>query len=109
MQARYGLPAARAIARCAARAIQSRSNPLSSLENRARRFRSAKVSPGWQHVQQAAAGTTQVAGSVTDVSRGAAETGSASSQVLSSAQSLANDSNRLKLELGKFLATVRAA
>jgi methyl-accepting chemotaxis protein len=43
------------------------------------------------------------------VSRGAAETGSASAQVLSSAPSLANDSNRLKLEMAKFLATVRAA
>jgi hypothetical protein len=37
------------------------------------------------------------------------ETGSASSQVLSSAQSLSTESNRLKLEVGKFLATVRAA
>jgi methyl-accepting chemotaxis protein len=62
-----------------------------------------------RNVQQAAAGTTQVAGNITDVSRGAAETGSASAQVLSSAQSLAGDSNRLKLELGKFLATVRVA
>jgi hypothetical protein len=43
------------------------------------------------------------------VNRGAAETGSASSQVLSSAQSLATESNRLKHEMGKFLATVRAA
>jgi methyl-accepting chemotaxis protein len=60
-------------------------------------------------VQQAAAGTTRVANNITDVNRGAAETGSASSQVLSSARSLANDSNRLKLELNKFLATVRAA
>ena len=62
-----------------------------------------------RNVQQAASGTTQVASNITDVSRGAAETGSASSQVLSSAQSLANESNRLKLEMGKFLATVRAA
>ena len=38
-----------------------------------------------------------------------AETGSASSQVLSAAQSLSSDSNRLKLEVGKFLNTVRAA
>ena len=66
----------------------------------------AAVSAG---VQQAAAGTTQVAGNITDVNRGAAETGAASSQVLSSAQSLANESNRLKLEVQKFLATVRAA
>ena len=40
---------------------------------------------------------------ITDVQRGASETGSASSQVLSAAQSLSGDSNRLKLEVGKFL------
>jgi methyl-accepting chemotaxis protein len=62
-----------------------------------------------RNVQQAAAGTTEVASNITDVNRGAAETGVASSQVLSSAQSLANESNRLKLEVNKFLATVRAA
>jgi methyl-accepting chemotaxis protein len=62
-----------------------------------------------RNVQQAAHGTTEVAGSITEVSRGAAETGSASAQVLSSAKSLADESNRLKLEMGKFLATVRAA
>ena len=62
-----------------------------------------------RNVQQAAAGTTQVASNITDVNRGAAETGSASAQVLSSAQSLANESNRLKLEMGKFLESVRAA
>ncbi|CAL8971927.1 hypothetical protein RHODGE_RHODGE_02439 [Rhodoplanes serenus] len=37
-----------------------------------------------------------------------AETGSASSQVLASAQSLSGESNRLKLELSKFLSTVHA-
>jgi len=62
-----------------------------------------------RNVQQAAAGTTQVATSITNVNRGAAETGSASAQVLSSAQELANEGNRLKLEMDKFLATVRAA
>ena len=62
-----------------------------------------------RNVQQAASGTTEVASTITSVSRGAAETGSASSQVLSSAQSLAHESNRLKLEMGKFLDTVRAA
>lgn len=46
---------------------------------------------------------------ITNASRGAAETGSASSQVLSSARSLANESNRLELEMSKFVATVRAA
>jgi methyl-accepting chemotaxis protein len=62
-----------------------------------------------RNVQQAAQGTQQVSFHITDVQRGAGETGSASSQVLSAAQSLSGDSNRLKLELGKFLNTVRAA
>ena len=44
-----------------------------------------------------------------DVQRGASETGSASSQVLAAAQSLSGDSNRLKLEVGRFLDSVRAA
>jgi methyl-accepting chemotaxis protein len=62
-----------------------------------------------RNVQQAAQGTMQVSSHITDVQRGASETGSASSQVLSAAQSLSSDSNRLKLEVGKFLNSVRAA
>ena len=62
-----------------------------------------------RNVQQAAEGTQQVSSNITDVQRGASETGSASAQVLSAAQSLSGDSNRLKLEVGKFLTTVRAA
>ncbi|MBR1179902.1 HAMP domain-containing protein [Bradyrhizobium sp. KB893862 SZCCT0404] len=62
-----------------------------------------------RNVQQAAEGTHQVSSNITDVQRGASETGSASAQVLSAAQSLSGDSNRLKLEVGKFLGTVRAA
>jgi len=62
-----------------------------------------------RNVQQAAQGTQQVSSNITDVQRGASETGSASAQVLSAAKSLSSDSNRLKLEVGKFLNTVRAA
>jgi methyl-accepting chemotaxis protein len=62
-----------------------------------------------RNVQQAAQGTQQVSSNITDVQRGASETGSASSQVLSAAKSLSSDSNRLKLEVSKFLDTVRAA
>ncbi|BAR60109.1 aerotaxis receptor [Bradyrhizobium diazoefficiens] len=62
-----------------------------------------------RNVQQAANGTQQVSSNVGDVQRGASETGSASSQVLSAAQMLSRDSNRLKLEVGKFLNSVRAA
>jgi methyl-accepting chemotaxis protein len=62
-----------------------------------------------RNVAQAAQGTQLVSSNITDVQRGASETGSASSQVLSAAQMLSGDSNRLKLEVGKFLGTVRAA
>jgi methyl-accepting chemotaxis protein len=62
-----------------------------------------------RNVQQAAQGTQQVSSNVIDVQRGATETGSASSQVLSAAQTLSSDSNRLRLEVGKFLNNVRAA
>jgi methyl-accepting chemotaxis protein len=43
-------------------------------------------------VQQAAQGTHQVSSNITDVQRGASETGSASSQVLLAAQTLCGDS-----------------
>ncbi|MDB5601290.1 MAG: putative methyl-accepting chemotaxis receptor/sensory transducer [Xanthobacteraceae bacterium] len=62
-----------------------------------------------RNVGQAAKGTAQVAENITEVNRGASATGSASSQVLSSAQSLSKESNHLKLEVDKFLNTVRAA
>ena len=62
-----------------------------------------------RNVQQAAQGTQEVSSNITDVQRGASETGTASSQVLSAAQSLSSESNRLKLEVGKFLSTVRVA
>ncbi|UWU70977.1 methyl-accepting chemotaxis protein [Bradyrhizobium sp. NC92] len=62
-----------------------------------------------RNVQQAATGTHQVSSNITDVQRGASETGSASTQVLAAAQSLSSDSSRLKLEVSKFLGTVRAA
>jgi methyl-accepting chemotaxis protein len=62
-----------------------------------------------RNVQQAAQGTQQVSSNVSDVQHGASETGSASAQVLSAAQMLSRDSNRLKLEVGRFLGSVRAA
>jgi methyl-accepting chemotaxis protein len=62
-----------------------------------------------RNVQQAASLSGEVANSITDVSRGAGETGAASGQVLSAAQMLSTDSTRLKTEVEKFLANVRAA
>jgi methyl-accepting chemotaxis protein len=60
-------------------------------------------------VQQAAHGTTQLATNIEEVSRGTDDAGSASAEVLSSARLLSGESHRLKLEMEKFLATVRAA
>jgi methyl-accepting chemotaxis protein len=62
-----------------------------------------------RNVQQAASRTAQVASNITEVNRGASETGSASAQVLSSAQGLSTESVRLKSEVEKFIARVRAA
>jgi methyl-accepting chemotaxis protein len=62
-----------------------------------------------RNVQQAAQGTQQVSVNIIDVKRGASEAGSASSEVLTAAESLSRDSNRLKLEVGRFLDTVREA
>jgi hypothetical protein len=50
-----------------------------------------------------------VSANITDVQHGASQTGTASSQVLSAAKSLSSESNRLKLEVAKFLYTVGAA
>ena len=62
-----------------------------------------------RNVQQAAQGTSQVASNIGDVARGASETGLASGQVLTSARALSNEGARLKTEVDRFLATVRAA
>jgi methyl-accepting chemotaxis protein len=62
-----------------------------------------------RNVQQAAEGATQVAGSIADVNRGAEKTGLESEQVHGFARSLLSESNHLKLEVEKFLRTIRAA
>jgi methyl-accepting chemotaxis protein len=62
-----------------------------------------------KNVQRAAEGTSKVEASISDVQRGASEAGGASSEVLSAAQSLSGESNRLKHEVTKFMNSVRAA
>ncbi|QDM25175.1 hypothetical protein FNL56_02685 [Tardiphaga sp. vice304] len=62
-----------------------------------------------RNVQQAAQGTHMVSSNIGDIQRGAGDTGSASAQVLSAAQSLSGESGRLRTEVAKFLSTVRAA
>ncbi len=62
-----------------------------------------------RNVQSVAQGTQEVAGSITEVNRGAGETGAASGEVLNSAQTLSVESTRLRQELDRFMATIRAA
>ncbi|RTL55314.1 MAG: methyl-accepting chemotaxis protein [Bradyrhizobiaceae bacterium] len=62
-----------------------------------------------RNVRQAAELSAQVAINIDDVNRGNSETGAASSQVFSAAQSLAKESSHLELEVQKFIAAIRAA
>jgi methyl-accepting chemotaxis protein len=62
-----------------------------------------------RNVQRAALGTLQVSSNIMDMKRGASETGSASSQVFSAAQSLSSESYRLKADVATFLNSVRRA
>jgi methyl-accepting chemotaxis protein len=60
-------------------------------------------------VHQAAMGASEVSSHIGEVNRGASDTGTAASQVHSSALALLGESNRLTAEVEQFLATVRAA
>ena len=62
-----------------------------------------------RNVLQAAQGTQEVTVTIAGVSEAAASTGSAAAQVLASAEVLNDNSDRLRREVGDFLATVRAA
>ncbi|MDB5516638.1 MAG: methyl-accepting chemotaxis sensory transducer [Tardiphaga sp.] len=62
-----------------------------------------------QSVQNVAQGTQEVSTNITEVNRGATETGSASEEVLNSAQTLSSESARLRAELDRFMANIRAA
>jgi methyl-accepting chemotaxis protein len=60
-------------------------------------------------VQNVAQGTHEAAANIMQVNRGATETGSASEEVLNSAKTLSSESARLREELDRFMANIRAA
>ena len=60
-------------------------------------------------VQNVAEGTGEAAVNIMEVNRGAAETGSASANVLEAARSLSAESVRLREELNRFMSNIRAA
>jgi len=62
-----------------------------------------------RNVQEAAQGTGQVSSNIVGVNQAAAETGAASSQVLASAHELGKQAETLRVDVGKFLANIRAA
>jgi len=60
-------------------------------------------------VQNVAQGTQEAAANIMRVNRGATETGEASENVLNSARALSTESTRLREELDRFMANIRAA
>jgi methyl-accepting chemotaxis protein len=62
-----------------------------------------------RNVQNVAQGTEEAAANIMQVNRGATETGSASEEVLNSAKTLSTESTRLREELDRFMANIRAA
>ncbi|MCJ2084641.1 methyl-accepting chemotaxis protein [Methylobacterium sp. E-005] len=62
-----------------------------------------------RNVSQAAMGTGEVTSNIAGVAGAAEETGAAASQVLGAASELSRQSEYLAAEVGRFLATVRAA
>jgi methyl-accepting chemotaxis protein len=61
------------------------------------------------NVENAIRTTSRVAANIGEVNKAAGETGTASGEVLSSARLLSNEGGKLRAEVEKFLATVRAA
>lgn len=62
-----------------------------------------------RNVQEAAQGTQEVSNNIAGVTQAAGETGAAADQVLTSAEDLARNSERLRTEVDSFLRSVRAA
>ncbi|MCG2641435.1 hypothetical protein L6639_19790 [Bradyrhizobium sp. WYCCWR 12678] len=60
-------------------------------------------------VQSVAQGTLTAATDIGQVNQGAAETGSASEEVLNSAKTLSSESTRLRTELDRLMANIREA
>ena len=62
-----------------------------------------------RNVALASTGTNEVTGNIAGVAQASEETGAAATQVLSAASELSRQSEHLGAEVGRFLATVRAA
>jgi methyl-accepting chemotaxis protein len=59
-------------------------------------------------VQEASTGTAEVSSNIVGVTQASQQTSAGSTQVLSAASELAKNGEKLRQEVGTFLATVRA-
>jgi len=62
-----------------------------------------------RNVQQAAQGTQEVSANISDVTQAAADTGRVASEIVSAASELTDQAERLREEVDRFIARVRAA
>ncbi len=62
-----------------------------------------------RNIDEASGGTREVSTTIAAVTEASAETGTAATQVLGAAQELSSQSERLRVDVGHFIATVRAA
>lgn len=62
-----------------------------------------------RNVQQAAQGTQKVSANISDVTQAAADTGRVASEIVSAASELTDQAERLREEVDRFIARVRAA
>ncbi|NJL07182.1 MAG: HAMP domain-containing protein [Methylacidiphilales bacterium] len=89
--------------------VIGRMNEISSAIASAVEEQEASTQEIARNVQQASAGTTEVSGNIVGVTRAASDSSVASAQVLAAAGDLSAQSARLGQEVGRFLATIRAA
>ncbi len=99
----------------AATAIDAIGNTIKDIDQIAATIASAVEEQGAatqeiaRNVEQASAGTNEVSSNITGVSRAAADSTDAAGNVLSSATELSSQAEKLRSEMSRFLATVRAA
>jgi len=99
----------------AVRAIQNVSGTIGAINQIATTIASAVEQQGnatrniAHNLEDAARGTEDVSSNIVGVNRASAETGTAASQVLTSAETLGRQAETLRADVDKFLADIRAA
>ncbi len=109
------ISAIQAVARQAVTAIASITSRVTEMNDVATSIAAAVEEQGAatqeivRNVAHAAAGTAEVTNNIAAVAQASEETGAAAAQVLSASSGLAQNSERLRFEVERFLVSVRAA